>query len=205
MADPVALEFWFDFASPYAYLAAARIEDLATPAGVRVLWRPFLLGPIFKRRPNQPTPFQDSAPDEARYRKRDIERLCAYYGVPLAWSSRYPYTSLLAARVALLAEDAGWAAPFTRAVFRASFAEDRDIAAEPVIAAILSDLGRPAPDLIARATAPETKARLAAQVEAAIARGIFGAPSFITPDRELFWGNDRLEQAVAWATGRRPL
>jgi 2-hydroxychromene-2-carboxylate isomerase len=203
MTDPATLEFWFDFASPYTYLAAARIEDLTTPAGVRVLWRPFLLGPIFKRRPNQPTPFQDSAPDEARYRKRDIERLCAQYGLPLVWSSRYPYTSLLAARLALLAADEGWAAPFTRAVFHASFAEDRDIAAEPVIAAILTALGRPAADLIARATAPETKARLAAQVDDAIARGIFGAPSFVAPDGELFWGNDRLEQAVAWAAGRR--
>ena len=202
MAHAPALEFWFDFASPYAYLAAARIEALATPAGVRVLWRPFLLGPIFKRRAHNPSPFQDPDPAEARYRARDVERLCALYDLPLVWSSRYPYTSLLAARVCLLAEDDGWAAPFARAVFHASFAEDRDITAEPVIAAILAALGQPAAELIARASAPATKARLAAQVDTAIARGIFGAPSFVTPDRELFWGNDRLEQAVAWAAGR---
>jgi 2-hydroxychromene-2-carboxylate isomerase len=165
-----------------------------------VLWRPFLLGPIFKRRAHNPSPFQDPDPAEARYRTRDVERLCALYGLPLVWSSRYPYTSLLAARVCLIAADQDWAAAFTRAVYHASFAEDRDITAEPVIAAILTALGRPASVLIAAATTPAVKARLVAQGEAAVARGIFGAPSFVCPDGELFWGNDRLEQAVAWAT-----
>jgi len=202
MAADTTLEFWFDFASPYCYLAAERIEALA-PASVRVLWRPFLLGPIFARRPNHPTPFQDPAPDEARYRKRDIERLCAHHRLPLVWSAKYPYISLLGCRVALLAEDEGWASAFTRAVYRASFAEDRDVAAEPVIAAILTALGRDAASVIARATTAENKARLVAQGEAAVARRIFGAPSFVAPDGELFWGNDRLEQAIDWAVGHR--
>jgi len=197
------LEFWFDYASPYCYLAAERIEALAARVSVRVLWRPFLLGPIFARRPHHPTPFQDPAPDEARYRKRDIERLCARYDLPLVWSAKYPYISLLGCRVALLAEDEGWAGAFTRAVYRASFAEDRDVAAEPTIAAILGALDEARPSVIARATTPENKARLVAQGEAAVARGIFGAPSFVTPEGELFWGNDRLEHAIDWATGRR--
>jgi 2-hydroxychromene-2-carboxylate isomerase len=198
MAAGPTLEFWFDFASPYCYLAAERVEALAARDGVRVLWRPFLLGPIFARRPNHPTPFQDPAPDEARYRKRDIERLCARQGLPLVWSAKYPYISLLGSRIALLAEDEGWASAFTRAVYRASFAEDRDVAAEPVIAANLAQLGKPAAPLIARATAPDNKARLVAAGEQAVARGIFGAPSFVAPDGELFWGNDRLEHAIDW-------
>jgi 2-hydroxychromene-2-carboxylate isomerase len=192
------LEFWFDYASPYCYLSAERIDTLAAAAGLTVLWRPFLLGPIFARRPNHPTPFQDPAPDELRYRKRDIERLCALYGLPLVWSAKYPYISLLGSRVALLAADEGWASAFTRAVYRASFAEDRDVASEPVIAAILESLGKPAAALIARATTPDNKARLVAAGEQAVARGIFGAPSFVTPDGELFWGNDRLEYAIDW-------
>lgn len=204
MTATKTLEFWFDYASPYCYLAAERIEALAAPAGVQVAWRPFLLGPIFARRPNHPTPFQDPAPDEARYRKRDVERLCALYGLPLVWSAKYPYISLLASRVTLLAADAGWASALTRAVYRASFAEDRDIAAEPVVAAILQGLGHDPQPLIARATAPDTKARLVAAGEQAVARGIFGAPSFVTRDGELFWGNDRLEQAIAWAHRAAP-
>jgi 2-hydroxychromene-2-carboxylate isomerase len=196
------LEFWYEFASPYCYLTAARIEALAAPAGLRVLWRPFLLGPIFRRRPHLPSPSQDAAPDEARYRQRDIERLCLDYGLKLTWPSRFPRISLLGARIGLLAEDAGWAGDFVRAVFHASFAEDRDIGAEPVVAEILSRLGHDPGALIARATTPDNKARLAAQVDTAMARGVFGAPSFFTASGELFWGNDRLEQAIAWA--RRP-
>jgi 2-hydroxychromene-2-carboxylate isomerase len=175
---------------------------VAAPAGLRIVWRPFLLGPIFQRRAHNPSVFQDAPPPEARYRQRDVERLCADYGLTLTWPSRYPRTSLLAARIALLAADEGWAAPFTKAVYHASFAEDRDIAAEPVVAEILSGLGHAPAPLIARATTPDNKARLAAQVDAAIAAGIFGAPSFIIPSGELFWGNDRLEQAIAWATRR---
>jgi 2-hydroxychromene-2-carboxylate isomerase len=191
-------EFWYDFASPYAYLAAARIEALAAARPVRLLWRPLLLGPILKRRPGTASPFQEAGPEEARYRRRDIERHCALYGVPLRWPSTYPRGSLLAVRIALLADDEGWSSAFTRTVFQASFAEDRDIAAAPVIVEILVSLGREPGPILARATAPETKNRLIAQTDRAIAAGIFGVPSFVT-GTELFWGNDRLEQALDWA------
>ncbi len=199
----VPLEFWYDFASPYAYLAASRIEALVSATGaappIHLAWRPFLLGPIFRRRAANPSPFQEAGPEERRYRHRDIERLCHLYGLALKWPSTYPRGSLLAARVTLVAAEEGWGGAFTRAVFHANFVEDRDIAAEGVVAAILRDLGRDADPILARATAPEVKAKLAAQVEQAIAIGIFGAPSFIAGDGELFWGNDRLEQAIAWA------
>jgi 2-hydroxychromene-2-carboxylate isomerase len=198
----VTLEFWHEFASPYCYLSAARIEALAAPAGVRILWQPFLLGPIFRRRAHQPSPSQDAPPDEARYRRRDIERLCADYRLKLTWPSGFPRISLLGARVALLAADEAWVPAFTKAVYHASFAEDRDIGAAPVIAGILADLGQAPADLIAQATTPANKARLVAQGEDAMARGIFGAPSFVASDGELFWGNDRLEQAIAWAVAR---
>lgn len=196
-AATTPLEFWYEFASPYAYLAASRIEGLIAGKPIRVVWKPFLLGPIFKRRSSNPSPFQEAGPDEARYRRRDIERHCKLYGLPLAWPSVYPRGSLLAARMALVAADEGWCGAFTRAVYQASFAEDRDIASEPVIAQILDALGRsPASDL-PRANAPENKACLVARTDEAIAKGIFGAPSFVI-NGELFWGNDRLEQAIAW-------
>jgi 2-hydroxychromene-2-carboxylate isomerase len=194
----LALEFWFDFASPYSYLAASRIEALASARHLRLRWRPFLLGPIFKRRASNPSAFQETGSEERRYRRRDVERLCELYELPLSWPSGYPRGSLLATRVALIASYEEWCDAFARAVFTSNFADDRDIATEAVVMSILVGLRRNAQETVARAVLPETKARLAAQVDEAVAKGIFGAPSFMVGD-ELFWGNDRLEQAIEWA------
>ncbi|MEQ9639432.1 MAG: 2-hydroxychromene-2-carboxylate isomerase [Alphaproteobacteria bacterium] len=200
MAGPgtATVQFWYDFPSPYAYLAAMRIEALADAAGVEVIWRPFLLGPVLEQRVEKPSPFQNAEPAQARYRRRDVERLAAEYGLPLTWPSNYPRFSLLASRVAVVAAAESWAAPFSRAVFHANFAQDRDIASAEVVTEILTDLGRDAAALIERAQSPENKAALRAAVEEALGHGIFGAPSLLV-GTELFWGNDRLDQALAWA------
>jgi 2-hydroxychromene-2-carboxylate isomerase len=195
------LEFWFDFASPYSYLAASRIEDLVSLTAIELVWRPFLLGPIFKQRAANASPFQEAGPDERRYRRRDVERLCELYGLPLSWPSNYPRGSLLATRVALIAAEQGWCGTFAQAVFRANFAEDRDIASERVISDVLYAIQRNPGELVAKANLSDTKTRLAVQVNQAIAKGIFGAPTCAI-GAELFWGNDRLEQAIEWA--RRP-
>ncbi len=195
------IDFWFDFASPYARISAARIEALAAARSVAVTWRPFLIGPLLAKRPGHNSPFQNAPPAQARYRRRDIERLCLDEGLPLAWPSTYPRASLLATRVAVIGMDGGWCAPFARAVFEASFAQDRDIAAAPVVAGILEGLGLPAAALIEEAGKEPVKQRLKEAVAQAESRGIFGTPSFVTGD-ELFWGNDRLEQAVSWAARR---
>ena len=118
--------------------------------------------------------------------------------------STYPRSGLLAARVALVAADEGWAPGFTRAAYHANFAEDRDIAAPEIVAGIIAALGREPAAVLARALSPDNKARLVARGEEAIRRGIFGAPSFLVGD-ELFWGNDRLDQALAWALSPRDL
>jgi 2-hydroxychromene-2-carboxylate isomerase len=199
---PAAIEFWYEFASPYSYVAAGRIEGLAAEERLGIDWRPFLLGPIFKTRTNDPSPFQNPSPAQRRYRWRDVQRLCAASGLPLRLPSTYPRNGLLAARVALIAIDEGWGPAFTRAAFHANFAEDRDIAAPAVIGALVAALGHDAAAVLDRAASPANKERLKASGEAAIRRSIFGAPSFLVGD-ELFWGNDRLEQAIAWA--RAPL
>ncbi|MGE0723637.1 MAG: 2-hydroxychromene-2-carboxylate isomerase [Alphaproteobacteria bacterium] len=191
------IEFWFEFASPYAYLSAARIDRLAAGAPLTIVWRPFLLGPIFARRPGHASPFQEPAPAEAAYRKRDVERCAARDGTPLRWPSTYPRGSLLAARVAHLGVAHGWCRAFARAIFQASFVDDRDIADPQVVGAVLAALGLPAADILARAVDPAHKAALAAAVDEAVGKGVFGAPSFIVAG-ELFWGNDRLEQAIEW-------
>ena len=194
-----AVEFWYEFASPYSYIAAARIQRLAGERSLTVLWRPLLLGPIFSRREHDPTPFQNAGPVQNRYRRRDVERLCAREGLALNWPTRYPRNGLLAARAALIADDEGWCPEFSLAVYRANFVEDREISDPAVIGQIVAGLGRPGDELLARAQSAENKARLAAQVETAIGKGIFGAPTIVV-DGELFWGNDRLEQALDWAT-----
>lgn len=193
------IDFWFDFASPYARISATRIDRLAAEKGVDVTWRPFLIGPLLAKRPGQASPFQNAPPAQVRYRRRDVERLCRDEGLPLAWPSKYPRSSLLATRVAVIGMDRGWCAPFARAVFEANFAEDRDIASELVVADILGRLRLPAAELIAEAGSEAVKQRLKDAVAEAEARGLFGTPSFVT-GAELFWGNDRLDQAIAWAT-----
>lgn len=192
------IEFWYEFASPYSYLAAARIEALVAGKPLRLDWRPFLLGPIFQTRGHDPSPYQNPSPAQRRYRWRDVQRLCAVAALPLRLPSSYPRNGLLAARAALIAIDEGWGPDFSRAVFHANFAEDRDIASPEVIAALVAAQGRAPSTLLEQATSAANKARLKARGEEAVRRGIFGAPSFLVGD-ELFWGNDRLDQAVAWA------
>ena len=191
------LVFWYEFGSTYSYPAAMRIERLATAAGVAVEWRPFLLGPIFGRQGWRDSPF-NLYPAKGQYMWRDLERLCTAEHLPLRRPSIFPRNSLLAARVALIAGEEGWCGDFSRAVYHANFAADREIADAAVIGDILQSLGREPAPVLERAGAAGNKERLRAQTEEATARGIFGAPSFTVGD-ELFWGNDRLEQAIAWA------
>jgi 2-hydroxychromene-2-carboxylate isomerase len=191
------LVFWYEFGSTYSYPAVMRVERVATAAGVAVEWRPFLLGPIFQQQGLRDSPF-NLYPAKGQYMWRDLERLCAAEHLPLRRPSVFPRNGLLAARVALIAREEGWCADFSRAVYHANFAEDREIADAAVIADIIRSLGRDPARALEGAGSAVIKERLRAQTDDAIARGIFGAPSFTIGD-ELFWGNDRLEQAIAWA------
>jgi 2-hydroxychromene-2-carboxylate isomerase len=190
------LQFWFEFASTYSYPAACRIERLASAAGAPLEWRPFLLGPIFQSQGWRDSPF-NLYPVKGRYMWRDLERLCARQGLPLRRPSRFPRNGLLPARVACLASTERWCAAFIRSVYHANFAEDLDISDPQVVASILEAVGAPPTETLARAQNAENKDRLRRQTEEAIRLGIFGAPSFVVGD-ELFWGNDRLEQALEW-------
>ncbi len=196
------LEFWYEFASNYSYLSVMRISGLAKQAGVEVTWRPFLLGPIFKSQGWDTSPF-NLYPVKGRYMIRDMQRLAESRGLPFVMPPTFPANGLKAARLALIGADEGWIEPFTRAVFEAEFGRGEDIAQPAVIEKALSGLGLDSASLLARAEEPEIKQRLKDQTAEASSRGIFGAPSFITEDGELFWGDDRLEQALAWAAGSR--
>jgi 2-hydroxychromene-2-carboxylate isomerase len=194
---PAPLHFWFEFASTYSYLAAWRVEAEARARGVSVVWEPFLLGPIFAAQGWKDSPF-NLYPVKGRYMWRDMERLCAAQCLPLKRPSAFPRSGLTAARVVCAADGEPWVPAFVRAVYRANFAEDREISQPEVVGELLAAQGISADEWLARAGAPASKERLRAQTERAIAHGIFGAPSF-TVGNELFWGNDRLEQALAMA------
>jgi 2-hydroxychromene-2-carboxylate isomerase len=162
-----------------------------------VRWRPFLLGPIFGAQGWNDSPF-NIYPAKGRYMWRDLARICERERLPLKLPpARFPQNGLKAARLALAGKKAGWTANFTRAVYIANFAEQKDISDDTVLGGILGKLGADS-DAVAAANTPENKAALKAQTDEAIARGIFGASSFTVGD-ELFWGNDRLAEVIAWA------
>lgn len=192
------LEFWYDLASNYSYLAAMRIESLAAPAGIEVVWRPFLLGPIFKAQGWNSSPF-NLFPAKGRNMIRDMERITADRGIPFVMPKSFPAMSLTAVRIAHAGEAHGWTAAFSKAVFNAEFCEGADIADPNVLSHIVTGLGLDAAAVLADAASARVKDGLRARSDEAQAKGIFGAPSFITEAGELFWGDDRLEQAIRWA------
>jgi 2-hydroxychromene-2-carboxylate isomerase len=191
------IEFWYEFASTYSYLAAMRVQRLADAAGVGVRWRPFLLGPIFNAQGWNDSPF-NIYPVKGAYMWRDLERICAKEGLPLKLPPfRFPQNGLKAARLALAGEKDGWTGAFTRAVYSANFGGQRDISDEDLLRSLVKIVGGDPDAAWTRANSAEIKDALKAQTDEAIQRGIFGAPSFTVGD-ELFWGNDRQEDAVAW-------
>jgi 2-hydroxychromene-2-carboxylate isomerase len=194
----MTLEFWFEFASTYSYLTVMRIEQVAAQGGVRVLWKPFLLGPIFAAQGWNDSPF-NIYPAKGSYMWRDLERRASFYSIPFRRPSQFPRRSLLAARVAILAAQQGWCPEFTKAVFRANFAEDKDIGDRAVLEALLDSLQKDGKAICEQAEAPDNKNVLRVQTEEAQERGIFGAPSFLVGS-ELFWGDDRLEDVMKWAS-----
>ena len=197
------LAFWYEFASNYSWLSAMRIEELAAARGVAVVWRPFLLGPIFRAQGWTSSPF-NLYPAKGRHMRRDMERITVARGLVLTWPAVFPADSLLATRLALIGERDGWVAAFSRAVFTAEFGAGRDISDRTVLAEILTGLGLDPEALFVEAAHPEVKQALRERGEVAVACGIFGAPSFVCEDGELFWGDDRLSEAIDWAAGTHP-
>lgn len=192
------LDFYYDFASPYSYLAACRIEAMAELAGIRVDWRPFLLGPIFAAKGMKTSPLA-SDPQKNAHMWADLTRLAVAARLPpVTRPDPFPANSLLGARVALFLNDA-CRPSFSRALFRAEFAEGRDIADRECVRQVLAGLGHFDADVIAEAESQPNKDRLRERTEEAAARGVFGAPTFFTADGEMFWGSDRLDMALGHA------
>ena len=190
------MEFWFEYASTYSYPAAMRVEEAARAADVPLSYRPFLLGPIFGKHGWKDSPF-NIYPVKGRYMWRDLERICERLGLSLARPSTFPRNGLAAARATLALPEAARPA-FVRSVYDANFAKDRDIGSTNVVAELLTMLGHDAAAVLSRAGSSDVKDELRAQTERAVELGLFGSPSFVV-GRELFWGNDRLDEALDWA------
>jgi 2-hydroxychromene-2-carboxylate isomerase len=198
MAEPI--EFWFDFSSPYSYLASERIDELAAQYGRKVKWRPVMLGAAFKA---SGLPLLLNVPLKGEYSKRDIERSARFMGVPYKFPPKFPLATLVAARgyYWLHGQDCAKAREFAHAVFRAYWVDGRDIGEAPVVLEIATGLGIDGAAFTAAVAMPEIKDRVKQETDAAIARGMFGAPYFMV-DGEPFWGADRLPQIDKWlATG----
>ncbi len=192
------LQFWYEFASTYSYLSAMRIEAAAAARGVIVEWRPFLLGPIFKAQGWNTTPF-NLYPAKGRYMVRDMERLAAARGLSFRLPDPFPQNSLKAARWASVGLGQPWLPAFTRAVYLAEFAEGRAIDDASLLNSIATGLGLDPHEISRASDSDEVKSALRRATEDAQARGLFGAPAFVTDDDEVFWGDDRLDQALEWA------
>jgi 2-hydroxychromene-2-carboxylate isomerase len=184
------LEFFYDFVSPYSYLAATRVEAEAAKVGGTVRFRPFLLGGVFNATGNK-APIEVAA--KAPYLAADCLRWARRLGVPFAWPARFPVLTVLPLRAAFAAEKLGKLVPFTHAMYRAYWAEGRDISDAAVVQDVATRAGFDGAALVAEAA--NHKEALKAQTQEAVDRGSFGAPTFFV-GREMFIGNDRLDFAI---------
>jgi 2-hydroxychromene-2-carboxylate isomerase len=195
------IEFWFDFGSNYSYLSVMRIEDAARRLGVQLAWRPFLLGPIFQALGMQNSPFVLQK-EKGAYVWRDMVRQCRKYGLRWKQPTTFPRLGVLPSRVALLGADQPWVGAFCRRVMELNFVLDKDINQPEQLTPILAELGLPVADILDQSRQETTKLRLREQTEQARARGTFGAPTFFV-GTEMFWGNDRMDDALLFAADRK--
>lgn len=197
---PAALDFYFEFASPYGYLASLRIDAIAAAYDREVDWRPIMLGAAMKLTGSGPNMMM---PLKGPYLLHDAPRFARYLGVPLQVPPVMPVNSLAASRAFwwLDGQDPDMAKGFAQAAYHAHWGEGRDISTPEQVAAIGEALGVPAADLIAATQDPAIKAKLKAETDRSVERGVFGSP-FVFVDGEPFWGADRLDQVERWlATG----
>lgn len=194
MSDPI--EFYFDFSSPYSYIAAEVIDGLAEKYGRKVKWRPMLLGVVFQKTGQ---PLLVNVPLKGEYSLRDFARSARYHGVPFTFPAKFPLSTVSAARAYywLHGQDCAKARAFAHAVFRAYWVDGRDISDLAVLQEIAAGLGIDRDALSAGIGTPEIKERLKAETDTALAKGMCGAPYFMV-DGEPFWGADRLPQIEKW-------
>jgi 2-hydroxychromene-2-carboxylate isomerase len=190
------IDFWFDFSSPYGYLAATRIEEVAARHGRGVRWRPMLLGAVFKV--SGQTPLLD-IPLKGAYSRHDMARFARLWNVKLAFPPAFPFSAVASSRVFywLAGRDEALAARSARAAYDAAWAEGGDISKPDAAAAVAATLGVERAATLAALADPAVKEKLRLEVDEAVAQGVFGSPTIVV-DGEKFWGADRLWQVEEW-------
>ncbi|MBT9527280.1 MAG: 2-hydroxychromene-2-carboxylate isomerase [Rhizobacter sp.] len=196
-----SIEFWFEFGSNYSYLSAMRIEAAAARQGVVVRWRPFLLGPIFQSFGWSNSPFVLQKAKGA-YVWKDMERQCEKYDIPWRMPAVFPRPATLPMKVAAAFAEDPWIGRYCRIFMTKNFALDEDINTWEQVGEVLAGLGLDAPVVLEAACSDARKNCLREATAEAQARGIFGAPTFFARG-EMFWGNDRLDDALAFAAANQ--
>jgi 2-hydroxychromene-2-carboxylate isomerase len=190
-----AIDFWFSTGSTYTYLAVSRLDAVAASEGVRFNWRPFSVRAIMREQKN--IPFADK-PIKSAYMWRDIERRAALHGLAAKVPAPYPLKEFdLANRLALLGLAEGWGKPYIVASYRRWFVDGQEPGLEPNLSASLTEVGQQTADTVKRAGGDEVARSYQAATDEARRLGIFGSPSFVVRG-ELFWGDDRLDDALCW-------
>lgn len=184
------LEFYFDFGSPTAYLAHKRLGQLSVEYPLEVIYRPMLLGGVFKATGNA-SPV--AIPAKGRYMMvHDLPRFARRYGVPMSMNPFFPINTLNLMRAAVAAEHLGCLLPFTDVMYDAVWIHEKNMGDPDVVASVITESGMHAPELMDLAQQPATKTALIERTDAAVARGVFGAPTFFM-DGEMYFGQDRLD------------
>ena len=189
------IDFWFTMGSTHTYLSVMRLPEIARSTGVSFRWRPFHLLVILQEMKH--VPFADK-PAKSAYMWRDIERRAAMYGIAAKVPAPYPAKqSVVANLIAIVGMREGWGADFVGAAYRRWFQLAQETGSEPNVSGSLRDIGQDPQRVLALANAEEAKAVLTAETDAARELGVFGSPTFAV-GRELFWGDDRLDDAISW-------
>ncbi len=193
---PAAIDFYFDYSSPYGYFAAMKIDDLAAKNGRSVNWKPILLGTVFKVTGGQPLPI---LPLKGPYALRDILRSARFHGLPYQQPSKFPVATQAPARAFYWVNDRdpALAKKLAQALYQAYFVQDRDISSPEITADVAATLGLQRDEVLAALNDAAVKDRLKNEVDAAIKLGVFGSP-YIVVDGEPFWGIDRFDQIEHW-------
>ena len=196
MSSSSPLDFYFDFSSPYGYLASHRIDELAGRHGRTVIWRPFLLGVVFRETGQTPLKGQKM---RGPYHEHDFARSARRLGITFNPPPNFPFPAQAASRgfYWLADRDPAQAVAFAKAVYRAAFAEARNVTEIDRLVEIAQSVGADPAAFRAGLADPAIKERLKIETDGAIARGVFGSP-FIFVDGEAFWGHDRLDQIEEW-------
>ncbi|MCC5858927.1 MAG: DsbA family protein [Ectothiorhodospiraceae bacterium] len=181
------LEVFHDFSSPFSYLACTQVERIARDHGAELVWRPMLLGALFRSIGTPMVPLQAMSPNRQRWGTREMSEWASHWGVPFRFTSHFPLNTVLALRVSAVEPD------LIQPLYRAAWAEDRDLGDQATVAAIIQEAGKDADTVMARATTDTNKALIRTNTEAAEALGACGAPTLVVDGRLVFWGQDRLD------------